>query len=244
MCSHQQDFDDSEHNTEWNNSQTQHKQTSHTPIMVQFWMLWFFVRISLTRDPWNTTRRRRRLLWPRVASLGASWGFSWLHVGANSSISDGLTLEGLSKHPQGHAGRCQVGTHGCPRRSCLSWWARSHMVRPAVKWHWAVMSVHGKPACVWGLWVLWPISLLLHPRIPMRSQATVFEVVISYKYSDLLAAAPPGLLPSCGVFCPSLPPGLVPLQLNSDLHLVHIHLPKVQLPSCNAPHVVYSFPWT
>lgn len=63
MCSHQQDFGDSQYSAAWNHPQTKHKQTSHTPIMVPFQMLHFSVRISLTRDPQNPVGRRR-LPWP------------------------------------------------------------------------------------------------------------------------------------------------------------------------------------
>lgn len=41
-------------------------------------MLRFFIRISLTGDPWTSAGRRKGLPWPQGAYLGASRGFSWL----------------------------------------------------------------------------------------------------------------------------------------------------------------------
>lgn len=120
MCIHQQDFYDSQHNAVRNHSWTQHKQTSQTPIVEKFQMLRFFVRISLTRDPWTPPQGEERdCHGPPGACLGASRGFSWLKYRQerarwepDRSVSDGLNPGGSA---QVSPGPCRLMSGRCSR---------------------------------------------------------------------------------------------------------------------------------
>lgn len=256
MCIHQQDFYDSQHNAVWNHSWTQHKQTSQTPITEKFQMLRFFIRFSLTRDPWTPAGRRKGLPRPPGACLRSQPGILLAEIraragtlGADRSLSDGLNPGGSA---QVSPGPCRLMSGRCSR---MAWKEPPAATGMAARGQTCGDVVFSRDLCLHAgnrpeLEVCPSCGLSVsrytraRTRAP-RGQDLKWWLITNTAFAACARAWPPAMLlyvlPLFASWSGSSPPEL---RLSPGSRLSSQRPAAQRLPSCNAPAVVYSFPWT